>query len=776
VKVWSRISFPVVAIGVAIGALLWLAGQDGAAAMAWTAVTAVVLVTTTFGSLQTLRKGSLGVDVVALLALAGSLALDELFAGAVIALMVASGEALEAFAHRRAQRDLSALLSLAPSVAHRVTASGVETIPVEAVAPGDLLLVKPGEVVPVDGLVDSGEAVLDESVLTGEPLPVTRAAGEPAQSGSVNAGGAIHLRARSTAADSAYAGIVRLVESAGVDRTPFVRLADRYALLFVPVTLVVAGTAWAVSGDPIRALAVLVVATPCPLVLAAPVAIVSGISRAARSGVIVKDGAALEALAGVETVLFDKTGTLTAGQPRVVDVEVADGWGADTVVGLAASLEQASPHVLATAVVAEAARRGAVLAHPTEVDELPGSGIRGRVGDHEVAVGSSKLVVGDHPPGWAEGALRRASRSGWTSVFVEVDGRPVGALLLGDEVRTDTPRAIRSLRRAGVRRIVMVTGDHAAVADPIGFALGLDRVYADRSPAEKVDVIRSETAGPGLAAMVGDGVNDAPALAASDLGVAMGARGATATSEAADVVLVVDRLDRLADGVRVAVRTEQIARQSVVGGMALSFVAMVFAAFGAIPPAAGAVLQELIDVAAIASALRVLRRPPWEAKSTVVPEIWARQLHEEHSQMRGHLDRFRAVADELEDMDHDDAVTALQAIAESMRTEILHHEHIDEREVYPAVAESLGGDDPLAAMSRTHQEIFHLASVLERLVADTRSGTGLAPSDKVEARRLIYALDAILRLHFAQEEELFSSLSPDTAGHLGTTAATAEPR
>jgi heavy metal translocating P-type ATPase len=747
----------VVAAGVAGGLVAWAIGLGEAADAVWGAVTALVLLTEAGGALRLLRRGRIGVDVVALLTLAGALALGELLAGAIIALMVTSGDALEQFARGRARRELSALMSAAPTVAHRV-ADGLVTVPVGEVRPGDVLLVRPGEVVPVDGTVEGEPATVEESALTGEPLPIVRGPGDVVQSGAVNAGGAFRMRARATAENSAYSGIVRMVSAAAAERAPFVRLADRYALVFVPVTLAVAGAAWLASGSAVRALAVLVVATPCPLVLAAPVAIVSGISRAARSGVVVKDGASLETLAGVRAVLFDKTGTLTAGRPRVSGVVVAPGEDAVEALRLGASLEQASPHVLAAAVVAEATARNLALAEPTQVVELAGAGVEGVVDGRKVTVGSQAHVVGAEPPSWVRQAVRRARREGQSTVFVGIDGSPAAAVLLADEIRTDTPRALRGLRRAGVQRLVMVTGDHANVAEPVAFALGLDQVFADCSPAEKLDVVRTESAGAGITAMVGDGINDAPALAAADLGVALGARGATASSEAADVVLVVDRLDRLATGMLVARRSRGIARQSVVVGMGLSFAAMGFAAFGFIPPVVGAILQEGIDVAVIVNALRVLRRPAWEAPSPFMSEQWERQLQGGHDELRPLLDEIRLTADQLDDLGVA-AVDRLRHVTGVVRRDLVGHERIDELDVYPAVAAYLGGDDPLASMSRTHREIFHLTAMLERLVDDVGT-TELTDTDRAEARRILYGLDAILRLHFAQEEELYSALAP----------------
>jgi soluble P-type ATPase len=325
-------------------------------------------------------------------------------------------------------------------------------------------------------------------------------------------------------------------------------------------------------------------------------------------------------------------------------------------------------------------------------------------------------------------------------------------------LRTDTPRAVRSLRRAGVDRVVMVTGDRIDVAGPLGAAVGVDAVYADRSPSEKVDIVRQESADrPGTTLMVGDGVNDAPALAAADLGVALGARGATASSEAADVVLVADRLDRLAAGVTIAKRATAIARQSVLLGMGLSFAAMGFAAVGLLAPVSGAIVQEVIDVLAIANALRVLHRPAADRRRQPVPAAWTRQLASDHGHLRLVLDDIRAVADGLGPAGPTELVT-LTDVARRVQGTIVTHERTDETTVYPGVAARLGGDDPLAAMSRTHREIFHLAALLDRIVTDAERD-GLDDEGRSEARRVLYALDAILRLHLAQEEELLATLA-----------------
>jgi heavy metal translocating P-type ATPase len=478
---------------------------------------------------------------------------------------------------------------------------------------GDLLLVKPGEVVPVDGVIASPAAVLDESALTGESRPAQRMLGDTVRSGVVNADAPFDIRALTTADQSTYAGIVRLVREAQASKAPFVRLADRYAMWFLPLTLGVALLAWAVSGNPVRGLAVLVVATPCPLILAAPVAIVAGISRAASRGIIVKGGGALETLARARTLVFDKTGTLTTGAPRVASVETFGFIAPDELLRLAASLDQVSLHVFAGGIVAAATARNLELDLPAEVREHGGKGIEGAVSGHHVALGQARWLAAGNPLPEAATALRkRLETDGAMAVFVAVDRAIAGALVIEDPVRADTPEALRALRLAGITRIVLLSGDRPEVAQAVGSSLGVDTVLSEHAPEQKVQAVLTERS-RAVTVMIGDGVNDAPALAAADVGIAMGARGATASSEAADAVIVVDRLDRVAEAILIARRARDVAVQSVLAGMALSGFGMVLATFGVLPPVAGAFFQEAIDVAVILNALRALTGNPLAA-------------------------------------------------------------------------------------------------------------------------------------------------------------------
>ncbi len=596
--------------GVLVGGVLRLLGDAGAADAVWAASTALMLVPLTWSVARTLWRRDVGVDAIALVAMASALATGEYLAGAVVAVMLAGGNALEEYAAGRARRELTKLLERAPRIAHRRRGGAVEEVSVDGLLPGDIVVVRAGEVIPVDG-VAVGEALVDEAALTGEPLPVSYAAGGELRSGSANAGEAFDLRATRLAAESAYAAIVRLVRGAETQRAPFVRLADRYAAFFLPLALAIAGIAWAASGNAVRFVAVMVVATPCPLILAAPIALIAGVSRAARRGVIVKGGGVIEKLGKARTVLFDKTGTLTLGQPALERVVVFDGIGPDELLRLAASVDQLSAHVLAEALVHAAQERGLELTSPEHVEEGRGQGIEGRVDGRSVAVGSSAWLRERGYAGAEEAAraLNANNDPGRAKILVGVDGKLAGAVVMGDSLREDAHELVERLRSVGVRHIAVVTGDRAAVAEEVGRQIGADRVYAEQSPEGKLDVVRALREQRELTpvVMVGDGVNDAPALALADVGIAMGAAGATVASETADAVIMRDRIDRVVEAIQIGRRSLRIARQSMIAGIGLSLVAMAFAAAGVITPVVGALLQEAIDVAVIANALRALR-------------------------------------------------------------------------------------------------------------------------------------------------------------------------
>jgi heavy metal translocating P-type ATPase len=608
----ARILAGIALLAILVGGGLHLGGLPAAGDDVWAAAVALLAADLFVEVGRTVVVDRhMGVDTIALVAMIGALALGQYLAGLVVGLMFSGGAALEEVASARARRELTGLIQRAPKIAHLRVGEQFEPVPVARVQPGDVVLVRTGEVIPVDGTLVSDQAVIDQSTLSGEPLPVTVDTGVPVLSGAANAGAPFEVRADRPAGQSAYAALVRLVEQAQSERAPFVRMADRYAGYFLPLTLLVAGLAWAVSGDAVRALAVIVVATPCPLILAAPIALVSGLSRAARSGVIVKGAGAIETLGQARTVLFDKTGTLTVGLPELREVVTADGLASGELLRLAASVDQMSAHVLGEALVRAAEDADLGLSGPTGVSERPGQGIQGRVDGHAIAVGSRSFLRSSGVP--ADQLASAVAMSGWGSgeahVLIAVDGRLGGVIVMADELRPDATRIVERLRSENVRHIAMVSGDRRSVAERVGRQLGVDRVYAEQSPEQKLEVVRRLRGDADLrpVVMVGDGVNDAPALALADLGIAMGAAGATVSSETADAVITINRIDRVADALHIGRRSLFIARQSVLVGMGLSIAAMGVAAAGYLPPVAGAILQEVIDLAVILNALRALR-------------------------------------------------------------------------------------------------------------------------------------------------------------------------
>jgi heavy metal translocating P-type ATPase len=753
-------------LGIGAGGVLWLADARDAADAAFALTAFIALVPLAWSTGVAALKRTAGVDVIALLAIVGALALGEYLAGAVIGFMLATGRALEEYAGNRAERELSSLLKRAPRSAHRLRDGALETIPVEAVLNGDILAVKEGDVLPVDGVVTRGPAVLDESALTGESRLVERDRGDRLRSGAANAGPSFEMQGTGTAEESTYAGIIRMVREAQQSKAPLVRLADRYAAIFVPVTLVTAGVAWAISGDPVRALSVLVVATPCPLLLAAPVAIVSGVSRAARRGIVVKGGAAIETLGRAQALFLDKTGTITLGAPRVRRTLLAESHQDEAeLLRLAASLDQMSSHVLASSLVRSARERGLALSLPSDVAERAGAGIGGSVDGHVVRLGSYAWVAEGANVAVESGRFqRRVMRHEGSVIFAAVDGQIAGAFLFDDPIRPDAPRVLRLVKRRGIAETVMLTGDHAAIAEAVGGAIGVDHVMSELAPEEKVAAVRASQR-ERVTVMVGDGINDAPALAAADIGVAMGARGATSSSEAADVVLVVDRLDRLLEAIEIARRARGIAIQSMVAGMALSFVAMGLATVGLLPPVLGALLQEGIDAAAILNALRALGGGGSRPQPALPPGV-AEALRAEHRQLLPKVQRFGDLADVLQELPPEQLCPRLDE-ANATLAEVLAHERNDERQVYTGIVDRLGGDDPLAAMSRTHQEIFHLARTFERAYGAIE-GREPDAEDLIDLRRTLYALGAILRLNIAQEEELYLALDPESTESYAT--------
>ena len=596
--------YPLVVATVLVAVLgLALAGFGATDAVRWlfSGFGFVAALIASVGMVRQLLRGSFGVDLLAVIAIVATIVVGEYVATVLIVLMLSGGAALEDFAAGRAARELDALLKRAPQFAHRLEPdSGVATdIPVSRVIVGDLLLVRPSEIVPVDGQLHSENAAFDEASITGESLPVERTIGDRVLSGSINSQVAATIIATATAANSQYQQIIALVEEASTSTAPVVRLADRYAVPFTVGSLALAGLAWALSNDPVRFAEVLVVATPCPLLLAAPVAFMGGMSRAARNGIIVKGAGVLESLSRAKTVVFDKTGTLTYGTPAITDVRPEAGFTAEELLTLAASAEQYSSHVLAASVMSAARERGLVLNTADSASEKATFGVVAQFCAGEVRVGKLSFVSER-----TKDATATHIQGGELAMYIAVDGRFAGSIVASDRVRQNARETVADLARLGVREALILTGDARATAQHVAGQVGILHVRADCLPSDKVEAVRALTRRPVI--MIGDGVNDAPALAVADVGIAMGAKGSTAASESADVVIMLDDISRVVRAVRIGKDTVRVALQSIWLGIALSVALMVIAAFGLIPATAGAISQEIVDLLTIVNALRAI--------------------------------------------------------------------------------------------------------------------------------------------------------------------------
>ncbi len=548
---------------------------------------------------QDIRMGRYGIDILAATAIVTSILLQEYWAGMIVVLMLTGGEALEDFAEHRAKSELDELLKHAPHKAHVIRKGKTLDVSVKSIRVGDKLLIKPGELVPVDAVVIEGTASFDEASLTGESLPQTKQVKDQLLSGSINLDGAVTAKATATAADSQYQQIINLVRGASASQAPFVRLADRYSMPFTFMAYALASGVWVVSGEAIRFLEVIIVATPCPLLLAAPIALISGMARASKYGIIVKTGKALERLAEAKTIAFDKTGTLTRGHLIVEKVVTYGDLDKTEVLRLAASLEQSSNHIVAHALVAEAQSQKIKLTKAKHVVEVSGRGLKAALRGHEVLIGRLSLLQ-EHginlPAKFKPGSINQ------TAVYVALGGELVGVITFGDEARPEAAATLEQLHALGLREILMVTGDNQATANTIAKQFGIDHVHAEMLPADKLHILDAVKRRPLV--FVGDGVNDAPALTAADVGIALGARGSTAASESADMVIMLDDLSRVATALTIAKQTFRIAKQSILIGIGLSVILMLVFATGKLSPLAGAIMQEVVDVFVIFNALR----------------------------------------------------------------------------------------------------------------------------------------------------------------------------
>jgi len=591
-------------LGLVGGAVAYLAGAPSVGHSIWLVALVGGGAPLLWHTLRGMLRGEFASDIVAMLAIVTAVIMDEPLAGLLVVLMQSGGEALDRYAFARASSSLTALLARAPHSAWRKTGDELESIPAATVQVGDHLVVRQGELVPVDGTLISADAEVDEAALTGEPLARRRSAGAHLLSGSVNTGDPFEMEARRPSAESQYAKIVALVRQAQTDKPPLARLADRYARWFTPLTLLVCAGGWAITGQADTILAVLVVATPCPLILATPIAIIGGINRAAQAQIIVKGGTALEQVGRAQVVVFDKTGTLTQGTPQVEGVVPFAGLAPAEVLRQAASLEQHSSHLLARTLVQAAQAQGAILTLPAAVREVAGRGVAGTVDGHPVLVGSPRFLREQLPVAAVAGLADSAATAATLATFVAIDGVPAGMILFADQLRPGARGLTDRLRVLGVQRLVMLTGDRRQNAEVIAEIAGLDDVEADLLPQDKVTSIQRLKARYDPVVMVGDGINDAPALALATVGIAMGAQGTGIAAEAADIVLLADDIRLVGTAVLIGQDTLRIARQSILAGLGLSLLLMLIAAVGVLPAPVGALCQEVIDVAVILNALR----------------------------------------------------------------------------------------------------------------------------------------------------------------------------
>lgn len=582
--------------------VLALSGQKPLGIWSGGLYVAFFIVVTLVGMIRDMVRGNWGLDILAVVAMVSTLAVGEVLASIIVVLMLSGGEALEDYAQHRAARDLENLLKHSPAIAHVLKDGAPQDVDVENVEPGDRLLIKPNEIVPVDSTLISDEASFDESSLTGESLPVTKSAGDEILSGVVNGTTAVTVTAIKRAHESQFQQIVALMSEAEENRAPIVRLADRYAIPFTVLSLVIGGVAWFVSGSATRFAEVMVLATPCPLLIAAPVAFIGGQAQASRNGVIVKSGAVLEQLSRIQSALFDKTGTLTRGTPEVTRIVPALGWGEDELLRLTASAERYSTHALARGIIQATQDRSLRLSDTDTADEVATNGVWAVIDGRDVRVGKKSFIeesVGDIDV--------PALEPGEGAAFVAIDGAYAGAVMLADQMRPETPRVISWLRDNGVKRVSMLTGDNSHTAQHIADLAGIDDVQADLLPPDKVRLAAETTPGPVL--MVGDGINDAPVLARADVGLAIGAKSATAASEAADGVILRNSLRSVPEVVAISRHTVSVALTAIWLGIILSVGLMLVAATGAIPAVFGALTQEVVDLVAILYALLALRSP-----------------------------------------------------------------------------------------------------------------------------------------------------------------------
>lgn len=590
--------FTVLIIGLITGILEFGFNQWQVGAYLIYIVGSLMTITMLWGMIKDIREGKWGIDILAIIAVVSTMLIGDYWASWMILVMLTGGDSLEDYAASQAGKELKALLKRTPRIAHKLVNGKLTDVDVNDLKIGDTVLIKPGNQVPVDGVIIDGTSSFDQSSLTGESLPVDKTVGDNLMSGAINGDVAVQMKVTKLAKDSEYQSIVELVKSSQAKPAKFVKMTDRYAVPFTIISLIIGITAWIISKDPVRFVQVMVVASPCPLILAAPVAMVSGMSSMSRHHIIVKSGTTLEKLAKAKTFAFDKTGTLTENQLTIDQIVPAnDKISKEELQSLAASVEQQSSHVIAVSLVNDTDK--SLLKDASDLTETTAKGVSAIIDDKKVMVGKLSFVAPNHAQINVDS----------TAVFVSINGEYAGYITFQDQIRPKTPETIATLRRQGVKHIMMLTGDHKNVAEKIAHEAGVDDVHADLLPAQKIQAIRDVPQDLRPVVMVGDGVNDAPSLTAADVGIAMGAKGATAASESADAVIMVNDISKVNDAVAISKHTMKVADTDVLTAIGIVIIIELIAFTGIIPPIWGAILQEVVDLITIFLALLARTEP-----------------------------------------------------------------------------------------------------------------------------------------------------------------------
>lgn len=604
----KKYPIPVIAIiGLVIGSIFhWLFGMPDEGHFIWFTILISGGIPIMWNTIKGMLKRKFAADIVAMLAILVSIITYDPFPGVIIVIMQSGGKALEDYAFHKAQNSLEEMIKRYPKTAIRKDDGDLNEIDAIDVRPGDILVVRTGDLIPVDGISKNDQIEIDESALTGEPLVRVKKSSDPIFSGTINIGIPFEMEAKKTSGDSQYAKIVQMVRKAQQEKAPLQRLADRYAIWFTPIVILVSITGWLITQNTTTILAVLVVATPCPLIFATPAAIISGINRAAKNNIVIKTGAAIEQLGKAKAILFDKTGTITFGSPKIEDLKPVGAIDYDTLLQKVASVEQMSSHPASKSVLSLAKEKLVLILTPEKFHETPGSGVEGDVDNQHIIIGSESFFLKINPK-LNEGIQKVKSQlesSEKMLAFVTIDGTLSGILIFGDLIRPGVFMMIKNLKKLGMKQTIMLTGDGFENASAIAKKADIDSFHAELLPEQKLAFVKKTKEQYNNVVMVGDGINDAPSLATATTGIAMGAKGTAISAETSDIVLLVDDVTKVTDAVKISQNTIKIAKQGIFFGLGASFVLMGFAGFGYIEPEYGALLQEVLDVTVILNSLR----------------------------------------------------------------------------------------------------------------------------------------------------------------------------